>query len=87
MEPFFILGEYVAGYRRYQENISTAIGQNCIVQTALGEMLVRHLRKGSAPDFYTLVCLNPLANVEHPVIYNVKLTCVAPVILTRRRDT
>ncbi len=86
MEPFFILGEYVAGCRRYQKNINTAIGQNCIVQTAAGDTLLRHLRQGSAPELYTLLCMNPTAQVEYPTLYDVKLVYVAPVIWTRRQD-
>ena len=86
MDPLFTPGEYVAGCRRYQENISTAIGQNCIIQAASGEMLLRHLRQGSALDLYTLLCINPLGQVEHPVIYNIKLTYAAPVIWARRLD-
>lgn len=86
MEPLFILGEYVAGCRRYQKDISTAIGQNCIIQTAAGDMLLRHLRQGSAPNLYTLLCMNPTAQVEQPVIYDVKLAYVAPIVWTRRKD-
>lgn len=86
MEPLFVLGEYVAGCRRYQTDISSAVNQNCIIQTATGDMLLRHLSQGSAPDLYTLICMNPTARVERPVIYDVKLTYVAPVIWTRRKD-
>ena len=86
MEPLFILGEYVAGCRRYQKDISTAVGQNCIVQTAAGDLLLRYLRHGSAPDLYTLLCMNPTTRVERPAIYDIELTYVAPIIWTRRKD-
>lgn len=86
MEPLFTQGDHIAGCRRHQEDITTAVGQNCIVQTINGEVLLRHLRAGSTLGLYTLLCINTFTRLEHPVLYDVKLRSAAPVIWIRRKD-
>lgn len=86
MAPCFQEGDYVAGCRRHRENIETAVGQDCIVQTVAGDILLRRLRKGSIPDRYTLVPINPETKVQAPYIYDAELYFAAPVIWIRRPD-
>ena len=86
MEPCFKEGDYVAGCRRHRDNIQTAIGLDCIVQTVSGDVLLRRLREGNAPDLYTLAAINPDTMVQAPYVYDVKLYFAAPVIWIRRPD-
>lgn len=86
MEPFFFKGDYTAGNQRYADAIEELVGQHCIVETKSGEKHVRLLRKGSKPNHYHLLCLNPKTTVELPTLYNVSLVSAAPVIWWRKED-
>lgn len=84
MAPRYLIGEYVAGIRHFNEAIATTIGLDCIVQTNDGDMLLRTVKKGDLEGHYTLVCSNPQTTVAKPILYNVQLLISAPVIWTRR---
>ena len=86
MEPRFIIGEYVAGVRRTKDEIEKLIGLDCIVQSLDGDILLRTLKKGRAPGYYTLVCSNPHTDVEKPILYDVALIYAAPIVWARRID-
>lgn len=84
MEPRFTQGEYIAGIRCYQQDINRLVGQDCIVVTTDGELLVRRIKTMEAPGFYTLSCLNLNTTVARPVLYNTELVSAAPIIWARR---
>jgi HTH-type transcriptional regulator, cell division transcriptional repressor len=84
MEPYFRIGDYVAGERLYQQAIHKALGEQCIVETQMGEILVRSLRAGSKENHYTLQCLNSLTSHSAPTLYDIELLSAAPVIWHRR---
>lgn len=84
MEPRFTQGEYVAGIRCYQQDIGRLVGQDCIVVTTDGELLVRRIKIMEAPGFYTLSCLNLNTTITRPVLYNTELVSAAPIIWARR---
>lgn len=84
MEPRFTCGEHVAGIRRYRHAIAELIGQECIVVTKDGEILVRRIKTMDTPGFYTLACLNMNTSVSRPFLYQIELVSAAPVIWTRR---
>jgi transcriptional regulator with XRE-family HTH domain len=84
MWPQFKIGDHVAGVRHYASNITSLIGQECIIMTVDGELLVRELRASELPDHYTLVCNNSRTQVAKPIIYDIKLVWAAPVIWLRR---
>lgn len=84
MEPRFSAGEHVAGIRRYRQGITSLVGQDCIVVTKEGQLLVRRIRAEDAPGFYHLSCLNMDASIAKPVLYHVELVSAAPIIWSRR---
>ncbi|MFU8797197.1 MAG: hypothetical protein ACNA7Y_00605, partial [Gammaproteobacteria bacterium] len=85
MEPYYFKGDYVAGKRYYREDIPTiAVGKYCIVETQMGDILLRHLRHGSKEGYYSLQCTNLLTSVSEPLLYDVELASAAPVIWHRR---
>jgi DNA-binding transcriptional regulator YiaG len=86
MEPYFSIGDYIGGKRRFDKDIISAIGLDCIVETSLGEHFLRRLRHGSTEGVYTLTCLNPNTSLDKPTLYDVQLISAAPVIWQRRRD-
>jgi hypothetical protein len=85
MTPFYSLGEYVAGVNLFADQISAAIGSNCIITMETGDNLVRELRKGSLPNTYTLVCVNTRTTLDKPILYDVTLTSAAPIVLHRKK--
>lgn len=86
MSPFYLLGDYVAGIKRFKKDIETTIGLNCIVRLDDGTILLRRLRKGSKPDLYSLYCINNETSAE-PNLNNIVLVSAAPVIWFRRKDS
>lgn len=84
MEPRFIEGEHVAGVRRYKQGINELIGQDCIVVTKEGDLLVRRIRAQDAPGFYNISCLNMNSAISKPILYHVELVSAAPIIWSRR---
>lgn len=86
MSPVYQRGEYVAGVCLTPQQIDTVIGTMCIVQMENGDILLRQLLKGSEPNSYTLICLN-MAQITEPVLPNVKVLKVAPVIFHRKKQT
>jgi transcriptional regulator with XRE-family HTH domain len=86
MAPLYRKGDYVAGKRRYNEAIGNVLGMDCIVETKENEVLLRRLKLGSQPNVYTLICLNPDANVTEYALHDREILCAAPVIWLRRKD-
>ena len=86
MEPRFIKGEHVAGKKRYRDTIRSILGQDCIVQTGDGQVLLRQVRQGSMPSVYTLRSINTHTKLDKPILYDVELLSAAPVIWSRRKD-
>lgn len=84
MEPHYREGDYVAGERYYQDAISHAIGHVCIVETQMGEILTRLVRRGSQEGVYNLQCMHLYTDLPKPVLYDVELSSAAPVIWHRR---
>jgi hypothetical protein len=84
MEPYYREGDYVAGKRYYNESIPAAIGKDCIVETQMGEILLRRVREGKKEGYYSLLCLN--ADTVYPAqfLYEVELISAAPVSLCLR---
>ena len=83
MCPRYKKGDFVAGNRRYQQEIESAIGFNCIVQTVEGGTMIRNLRAGDEPDRYHLFSLNWHSAIARPVLYNIEVLAAAPIIWTR----
>jgi hypothetical protein len=84
MEPYYHEGEYVAGTRVFGDAIDSIVGQHCIVETQMGEILLRLVRAGSKKDCYTLQCLNLSTRQPSPTLFDVALMSAAPVMWHRR---
>lgn len=86
MEPRFIKGEHVAGCKHFGKAIAETVGLDCIVQTAAGDLLLRNIRKIDKNGRCTLACVNPNTTIEKPILYEVELLSVAPIIWARRKN-
>lgn len=86
MRPYFWPGDYIGGKIRYEtEVIDSAVNKDCIVYLKNGERFFRRLIKNRAGS-YNLTCLNPNEVTSEPVLYNVEIEGVAPVIWHRWKD-
>jgi hypothetical protein len=85
MRPFYRPGDYIGGKMRYGEEIEMAVNKDCIVYLKNGERFFRRFIKNSAGD-YNLTCLNPTEVTTEPVLYNVDIASLAPVIWHRWKD-
>lgn len=83
MEPFYTIGDTVAGIKLPEKSIKKAIGNHCIVQTRQNEILVRKLEMGQKQDHYTLLCLNSNTK-EKSILYDMELIHIAPILWHRR---
>lgn len=86
MSPYYASGDYVAGRRRNTGDISKLINQDCIIETANNEVLLRRIKNGSRSGVFTLICMNPDTSVSTPTLYDLELNSAAPVIWHRRHD-
>ena len=84
MEPGYLIGEYVAGNILSDEDIFQVVNQDCIVESE-GKLWLRQLRAGSKKGLYDLVCNNPRTKTK-PIISDVEITRVAPILWVRRRS-
>ncbi|MBA2652578.1 MAG: hypothetical protein H0U73_09980 [Tatlockia sp.] len=85
MRPFYWPGDYVGGRMRFNEKIESAINKDCIVYLKNGERFFRRLIKNTSGG-YNLTCLNPNEITTEPVLYDVDIESVAPVIWHRKKD-
>lgn len=86
MEPRYKHGDYVAGLKHFNEKIIEVVGQDCILQTEEGDILLRQVKKGSVDHHFTLLCVNADTSVAKPILYDVKLLMAAPVVWMRRKS-
>ncbi len=85
MRPFYKSGDYIGGKMRYGTDIISALNKDCIVHLKTGERYFRRLIQNNT-NGYNLTCLNPLETTAEPVLYNVEIESVAPIIWHRWKD-
>lgn len=78
MYPRYFDGEIIY-YRSEPHNPGSVLGRECVVKLADGRMLIKILRKGSAPGLFTLQSWNA------PPIEDVVVDYVAPITFVDRR--
>ena len=85
MMPFYSPGDYVGGRLMKKEDIPKAIGKDCIAVLHDGSKFFRRLVRNSTGDGFNLVCINPSwGSTLEPVLYDVDIESIAPVIWHRR---
>ena len=83
MEPFYSEGDYVMGVKLKGDGFDQSVGQNCIVELISGDVLCRRVRRGEGGEIH-LSCLNLETRQSQPILYNVQLRFVAPVLWHRK---
>ncbi|MBU0455188.1 MAG: S24 family peptidase [Pseudomonadota bacterium] len=85
MLPFYQSGAYVGGFLKPGSQVRDALDQDCIVITKDKKQYFRRLNIGSRDGLFNLTSLNPQWKQNHlPVIYDVEIAHVAPVVWYRR---
>lgn len=84
MRPYLMTGDHVAGIKHYDADIAHCIGKDCICVTQSNNLIVRLLCESDIPGLYTLKARNVETRTAKPILYDIKLTSVAPVIWIRR---
>lgn len=87
LQPGVWPGDHVAGVRYFSEDFSSILNTICIIQTQLGELLVRLLTSGSKPERYTLKCTNLETTVAQPTLTDVRIFSAAPILWISRDIT
>ncbi len=85
MEPYFGIGDIVAGEAHPIEQIDDLMGYICIIETVRGDLYLRRLRQGSKSGLYNLWCLNLNSNLLQPILYDVEIRSIAVVVWHRRK--
>ncbi len=86
MRPFYWPGSYVGGRLYSGIDIVKGLNKDCIIYLKNGERFFRRLIRNKISK-YNLTCLNPNENSPEPVLYNVEIESVAPVIWHRWKNS
>jgi len=87
MMPNYNPGDYIGGRFKHGNNIEKALNKDCIIKTKKGKLLFRRLVRSNTKNRYNLTCLNPDNGTNtSPILVDVAVECVAPVILHRKPD-
>lgn len=85
MLPYYAPGDYVGGRLKSKTDIDDCIGKDCIVISKSQKKYFRRLSKNILDGSYNLVCHNPhWGKTLEPVIFDVDIESVAPIIWHRR---
>ncbi len=82
--PLYVPGDFVGGKIINETKIPLYEKKPLLVQYE-GIIKLRIVEQGSKPGLYTLTCLNQLTLWDKPVIKNIKIEQVAPIIWFRRK--
>ena len=79
LEPDYKIGDFLAGEKKFNDEIGLTVGQICIVETVDGKKFIRYLKPGGSKGLYTLICTNYHTTTNEIVIQNANLLYSAPV--------
>ena len=80
MHPIYNRGDIVAGVKLHGSDIKKIIGENCIVKTSSGDLLVRTLMKPEDENYFNLTCLNSKSTYNNAITKNVELEFAASIV-------
>lgn len=84
MQPFYNSGDYVGGINYKIENLEDVNGKDSIVTLENDTQYFRRVFYTPAGE-YNLAYINPSISPNYPVLYNVKIKEIAPIIWHRKR--
>lgn len=87
LAPVFGLGDFVGGIKKFGKEMTKAIDQYCIVETASKDLLVRKVIPGKKPKTYSLHCTNPQTRALNSTKIDIALKWVAPIVWHRKNQS
>lgn len=82
MAPYLNRGDYIAGFKVYQESIESLIGKHCIVQTAEHGLMARLLAPSTVLNRYCLQARNVFTE-KCPYLVDCEILFAAEVVWIR----
>ena len=82
MQPVLYPGDYVGGI--ISDNIKRAIGKDAIIVDENHDVYIRRLENSDKKNNYTLVGINNDAKLAKPIIQDINVHYIAPIIWIRR---
>jgi transcriptional regulator with XRE-family HTH domain len=73
LSPDYQIGDFLAGEKKFNDDIELTLDQVCIVETTDGKKLVRYVKQGHEKGLYTLICTNYRTAMCDVIIKNVRL--------------
>ncbi len=84
MLPFYTPGDYVAGTKRYDEEIMTCLGLIGIAELSNGRCLLRKLRKNPTENRYNLIAINDDYQGHDALLVDIALISFTPILWHRQ---
>ena len=83
MEPFYKVGDYVGGIFVDKRHYDKYINENCIIVYNKNNY-IRKLYKNHKTGNYSISSTNPKTCIADPVLFNIKIDKLAPIIWHRK---
>ncbi|MBA2656852.1 MAG: hypothetical protein H0U70_07670 [Tatlockia sp.] len=80
LAPHFMPGDYVAGVKVNNNDITKALNQPCIIELPNGEVLVRYLKQGQDKNCFQLIATNLNSTLITTFSIESELKTAAPII-------
>lgn len=77
--PNYKIGDFLAGSKKFGDDILSTINQICITETIDGKKYVRYVKKGASEGLYDLICTNYRTEMSKVEESNLKLLYSAPI--------
>ncbi len=84
LSPLYDKGDIIGGIKYFFNDIARCVEHTCIIETNKSEVFVRKLQAGHNAHLYTLVPHNSNTKSCDPIIKDVALKWVAPILWHRR---
>lgn len=79
LSPNYQIGDFVAGEKKFNDEIELTVDQVCIVKTIDGKKLIRYVKQGTDKERYTLICTNYHTTMCDVIVQNINLLYSAPL--------
>lgn len=77
--PNYQIGDFLAGEKKFNDEIELTIEQVCIVETTEGQQLIRYVKQGTDKGRYTLICTNYHTTMCDVIAENINLLYSATI--------
>lgn len=79
LSPHYQMGDFLAGEKKFNDEIELTVEQVCIIETIDGKKMTRYLKKGIEKGRYTLICTNYNTTMCDVIVSNTSLLYSATI--------